>query len=267
MAIDSNTVRAKLARSQEHAQTINDEIISWIKRSPYHIVNTHQPDGSRYSIVLRITEPPPLLRWSLIAGDCINNMRSALDHLIYCIARESPNFSSDEDTLAFPITDKGENFDNAVLRGKLKGIDGKVIAVIKSFQPYNRPHPELPPLLRVLRELNNADKHRLVPVIFAGLNSGQIGWRGEGLTVPPDCRVIPNTGNLEDGTEIVALTCEPPTPNMKLQAGEISLAISIRHGKRDPSAPDDRDRSDVTVVLPFLLGEVRTIVFEILAGL
>ena len=30
----------------------------------------------------RLAPPPDLVRWSLIIGDCINNLRSALDHLI-----------------------------------------------------------------------------------------------------------------------------------------------------------------------------------------
>jgi hypothetical protein len=45
------------------------------------------PDFTRYSFIIRELRRPAFKRWALIAGDCIHNLRSALDHLVYAIAR------------------------------------------------------------------------------------------------------------------------------------------------------------------------------------
>jgi hypothetical protein len=42
--------------------------------------------GRRHSLILRVLKLPALERWSLVAADCVHNLRCALDHLVYAIA-------------------------------------------------------------------------------------------------------------------------------------------------------------------------------------
>ena len=53
-----------------------------------------------------------------------------------------------------------------LVNGGLGQISEPVRAIFESLQPYNRPDPTLPPLLRILRELNNVDKHRLLKLAY-----------------------------------------------------------------------------------------------------
>lgn len=264
MNLDLTGVRAKLSRSQEHAQTVHDEARSWIDRHPYSVTQQVNADSTRYSLILRENEPAPFQRWTLMIADCLNNLRTSLDHLVYSIAvSESGSTSPPYDTrLRFPITDCRDSFDEEVRTKRLGNISDPVRAVVESLQPYNRPHEALPPLLHILRELNNADKHRLLRLTYGAIAQGSLGFTGE---YPPDGRswtAIPNTGEVKDGTEVFALVCDRPTPNMKWDRTELEVIIAIWHGKRDPSAPDFTGRNDFSAILTKLSEEVRHVIYS-----
>jgi hypothetical protein len=232
-------------------------------RHPYSITQQANADSTRYSLFLRENEVAPFQRWTLIIADCLNNLRSALDHLIYAIAiheagTEPPPY---EHSLGFPITDSRAEFDDAIRRGRLGAISETVRAGIELFQPYNRPHPDLPPLLGILRTLNNADKHRLLRLAFGAIASGEIGFKGE---FPHDGRTwkaVPNSGEVKDGTEIFAMVCDRSTPKMEYDINKFLIIVAIWHGKREPSAPEGTDRSDFHGLLDLLSQEVRSVVY------
>lgn len=238
---------------------------AWMDRHPYSVMQKVNSDGSRYSLILRVNEVPPFERWTLIAADCINNMRPSLDYLIYAIAayEAAPQSASDENRLAFPISDDREKFDQAVASGRLGTIGGPIRTVIESLQPYHRPHPELPSLLSVLRTLNNTDKHHLLGLVFGAVQGGKLSLVGDSGP-PPKVEGVAHIGEVKDGTEIFAFTCDPPTPNMHFDRGvEVSVIIAIWHGKREPAGPEWSDRSDVISVLNLLSEEVREVIYSV----
>ncbi len=116
MALDLMGVHAKLARSKEHFEALREELASWASRDPMTWEHKVNADSTRYSLILRENESPAVTRWSLIAADCLSNLRAALDHLVYALAvHESPALSpKEEGALAFPITDSRDRFDDQV---------------------------------------------------------------------------------------------------------------------------------------------------------
>jgi hypothetical protein len=234
-----------------------------MQRHPYSILQQPNSDNTRYSLILRVNEPAPFQRWSLMIGDCLNNLRASLDHLIYTVAahESSPEFPRYERALQFPITDSRPEFDKAVERRQLGEISEPVRACIERMQPYNRPHPTLPPLLTILRTLNNADKHRLIHLAYGAIASGQIGFVGE---VSQDDRVwtrVINEGEVKDNTEVFAMICDRPTPNMKYDINRLLIIVAIGHGKRDASGPEFTGRSDFAALLDLLSEEVRSVIY------
>ena len=264
MNLDLTHVRAKLARAQEHAQGLDNELRAWIDRKPYSLTEHVNSDSTRYSLILRENERAPFQRWTLIASDCLNNFRCALDYLIYTIAvfESGLNPPPHERTLAFPITDCKTNFDEAVSKGKLGEISKPVRAVVESLQPYNRPHPELAlPLLRILRDLNNTDKHRLLKVTYGAVAEGEFQLEGQHPADGRQFHPITNEGaELKDGTEIIAMTCDRPTPNMKWGKINLTIIVTIWHGKREPTAPEHTGQTEVSALLELLGEEVRSII-------
>src|SRR4051794_4489225 len=105
--LDLTSVRAKFERSQEHTQTLKNEIMAWQERKPYSLIKERSSDSTRYSLVIYINEVPAFQRWSLIAADSLSNLASALDHLVYAIAchEAHPKGISDKTAgkLCFPI--------------------------------------------------------------------------------------------------------------------------------------------------------------------
>lgn len=268
MPLDLSSVRAKLARSQEHIQTIKDEVVPWTDRHPYSILQECNADSTRYSLILRVNELPPFQRWSLIIADAFNNLRTALDHLVFTVAMHeaTPNPPVHEERLQFPIADTRKRFDGMVNDGNYLGaISDPIKTAIEAAQPYNRPHPDLPPLLSILRDLTNRDKHRLLQMAFGALAEGNIGFSGD---FPQDGRKwqsVAHSGEIKDGTEVFAMICDRPTPNMKFDRHIVHVVVAIEHGKRDASGSDGSNRNDFISVYDLISGEVRRIIYDVAA--
>jgi hypothetical protein len=267
MPLNISGVRAKLARSQIHAQTIKNEIQSWHDRNPYSLTKQANADFTRYSLILRVNEAPPIERWGLIFGDYLNNLRSALDYLVYAIAayESSPNPPSYEGKLMFPISTDPADFNDSISKRKVLGdISASMRTEIERLQPYNRPHPELPPVLKIFRSLHNADKHRLPIIVFGAVVNGQIGMKGE-MHTDTEWRVRAEPGEVKDGTEIFSALSNRSEPEMEFDRMIFDIVIAIRHEKRDPSGPVGSDRTDIVALMDEISGEVRRIINE-LAG-
>jgi hypothetical protein len=170
---------------------------------------------------------------------------------VYAIAchEAAPNAPRYEGKTQFPITrDKGE-FDDAITRRmQLGAISDPVRAEIERYQPYNRPHPQLSPLLSILNELSNWDKHRLLRMAIEGMFQGQVGMdfsQADPPVMNGDYQFTPaSSPEIEDGTDLV---------------------IAIRHSKRDATTPPGGDLSDFSGLLTLLSEEVRTIIYAVSA--
>jgi hypothetical protein len=104
----------------------------------------------------------------LIIGDCVQNLRSALDYMVWEMVIAVGGQPSKRN--AFPICTTAEAFDVEVDKKRLRGIsDPELIAKIKTLQPYkNGNGPEQDPLF-ILDELTNINKHRRI--LLAGLKA------------------------------------------------------------------------------------------------
>jgi hypothetical protein len=250
MPLDLTGVNAKLGRAKDHIQAVKDEVMSWQDGSPYSIAKESNADFTRWALVMKLMKPPDLLqrnllRWTLIIGDAVNNLRSALDHLVYAIAvhESSSNPPLNEKQLAFPICDTAEDFKGSARRIKTLTFD--VRTAIESVQPYNRPHPVLPALLAILRDFNNTDKHKLLRLAYSATSEGQVSWQWEGAPSeqPVPTSVEANTGDLKDGTEVLAITLDRPSPNMQCKY-DIQIIIALWHGGKPDRTTSSRESSE-----------------------
>src|SRR5271157_2969691 len=107
MPLDLTGVNAKLSRTKEHTNSVKDEVAAWMNTRPCNLTPKANTDFTRWALVISVPKTADLVRWTLIVGDAINNLRPALDHLIYAIAvhESASNSPPDEKRLAFPICD------------------------------------------------------------------------------------------------------------------------------------------------------------------
>ncbi len=129
-----HSVTHKISWAERHRETIKAEITQYFEQSAGRIVaevNT-QLYGSG---IVRFMGPDVPESVSYRIGDCLQNLRSALDYLVWelCLAA---NATPTEDN-AFPICESSESFKRLRAR-RLRGIADKAVTQIELLQPYHR---------------------------------------------------------------------------------------------------------------------------------
>jgi hypothetical protein len=124
---------------------------------PYKIVRQANLKAGKTVYLVEKADPvPPSV--SILTGDAIQNLRTALDYLAYSLV--IANKADPTDDTSFPILrgDVGSKFYKATFEGKVKGMRYEAIEKIKSLNPYKGGHDTL----YSLHALNNREKHRLL---------------------------------------------------------------------------------------------------------
>ena len=223
-------VAAKLVRARSHFDKLGEVCDKAIKQS------TGEPfverEGDWEVVRVPVGEFPV---WpSIVSGDYVHNLRSALDHLAWQLVKVSG--AKPGPWTSFPIYgDKNDFIRNVKERtnkrrpGPLEGIerDGPIWTLIESYQPYT--HTELPPWLpadipnrerwpprfshlAILTALNNVDKHRTIhgfsvfPDKRRSINQS-LSWNDEAVLVEQKNRE--SWEPLEDRAELARFRFRP----------------------------------------------------------
>jgi hypothetical protein len=159
-------VRAKIERAMEHFDKLRRDA-SPFERNAYTVRG--EKDFEKGAIVffaqdMGLGEPP--IQLSLLAGEIAYQLRSALDHLVYQLI--SANGQTPDRKGQFPIFKSPNEYESRA-GPMIQGLSPRAGAVIESLQPYHRHIATGYDTLWMLNDLNNTDKHRLVPVcLMAG---------------------------------------------------------------------------------------------------
>jgi hypothetical protein len=185
--------------------------------------------------------------WLTIIGDCLHNLRSALDHLAWQLVLldgQKPSFAT-----SFPVR-RTKDESRPLLLPKVCRQD--ILTAIEQVQPYSDVgNPADPPVLNplwALHRLNIIDKHRLVVVVVHTLNLGETYWGWSGDVEAPNFYLHP-VAVTQDGTPVASfdfhgtkppedfgpsaalhlVVNEPQLPNLTLDGVENFLAGVIFH--------------------------------------
>jgi hypothetical protein len=230
-----------MLRAGEHLKTLEAEWQAFLDEdpSPYTFVGEFDPESGWHVVRLRIRKDPPL-RLSVIVGDAVHNLRSALDHLVWKLVEE--NGAVPGEWNHFPVHKTWDAWtDKVVMRQRkgsnhaLAGLDpiGEPWAFIESVQPYRRAKPDYAPLA-VLTWLWNVDKHRTLHGQYVSLEPVQgeldFRWRadaGQPLAIEA---TLAAWDTLEDGAEVARLQFARPGPLDPQVEMDTQLALSITFG-------------------------------------
>lgn len=149
----------KFRRAKEHFK-VADEIIKGLRnRNIYRFATEIVGKGNTREYLVRFKQTEPLpTDLHLAIGDCCNNLRSALDHLLWQLhVLQKPSFSRN---VKFPIWDNERLFESNALRD-ISGLSDAQWVTIESLQPYRTGNNAL----SILRDVNDSDKHRLIQII------------------------------------------------------------------------------------------------------
>lgn len=208
--------RAKLRRGNLHLDALERQIEAAFKGRAYTTVRESYPERGYYVFRAKVNRPINAGNMGLALGDAAHNFRSALDHLVWQLSYgpridgiPAPN---PKDRSQWPISDHGPDFDSRGVQ-QIRQVQPRAAAIIRAVQPYHLPDPSLHPLALV-RELDNTDKHRLIPVVAAVFDTiQQVGPLKIDAGKAIDMFV--STNAVEDGVELA--TVQLPETNPQFQ--------------------------------------------------
>jgi len=161
------SVRAKIDRSIHHFGQVESIIDAALFKHDAEggLAVNYDSEGKKFSIEHPKRDPlDPSL--PLIIGDCIHNLRSALDHLVLQLARLNPLTAAAAETMtAFPVYLNPKQFNNFVRDHVRPFISSTALAQIENLQPYATGNHGDKDILWVLSQLDVIDKHRLLIVV------------------------------------------------------------------------------------------------------
>jgi hypothetical protein len=147
--------RAKVERAKEHILDLKAKRIAFLGSDPYRTTPEFYPEPSATAYFLDKYTPIPETI-SLVAGDAIHSLRTALDYLVYAFVDRQPG-DIENTHLYFPICKSGEAYVRESPR-KTEGIPNEIKQRIDAFHPYKGGNDSL----WELHQLDIIDKHRLL---------------------------------------------------------------------------------------------------------
>jgi hypothetical protein len=216
-------VDAKVQRAKRHLATIKREVRAYKGSHPQFIEAQLDLNIPGYRLYTKVR--PPGISLSVMIGDFLFDLRSALDHLARGLVDTEGNIPVDTGTprTMFPVFDQPKKL---IVAG---GVDPNALAIIERLQPYMRPDGKwwLSPLW-ILSELHNIDKHRT-------LHFPTAAWVSQGTQVAiiepgPRRHVAVVLGPVESGTELGHIQVFPPapTPDPKVEVhGQFTVEVSM----------------------------------------
>jgi hypothetical protein len=203
MVVDLKDVTLKIERADHHIREFKSLLGTFRDSHPY--VYTAKRDPKTKEIVYSIVEakdPPPML--SVVAGDALQNLRTALDYLM--CATSTANGYTPTIYTSFPILKRVPTTKDEIasFRRKIEGIGQPAEDFIRAIKPYKGGDETLWRLHR----LNNRDKHQLlltVGIVPRSWNFGAHIGKTRGIErYIPDAYVqlAPGVVALEAGAEI-----------------------------------------------------------------
>lgn len=177
-------ITSKVARAAEHLDQLRREISAFYEARPYKVAHRRDETSKRLIYYVNSVASVPD-HIALVAGDVLQNLMSALDHLAYqLICSDTADKPPNPRWIYFPIADTQKDFE-AKKAGKMAGASADTLAAIDALQPYSSGNKALWRLYR----LNNIDKHRLLLTAgsqAAGIHLGHLMAPLVKGTFPPE---------------------------------------------------------------------------------
>lgn len=151
-------VRAKVERAKKNLADMERELLEFHRQ----MADSKIHDNAIHILPEHFMKVEVTFDALCAAGDVVNNLRSALDHLIFqLIEVHSPNSpAKDFERCCFPICKDVSSYELSK-RAKVKGISPEAMKLLDGCQPYKGADNPL----WLLNELNNISKHRLIMTV------------------------------------------------------------------------------------------------------
>lgn len=145
----------KVGRANGHIKDLKSTIGAFLDNRPYSVKGNRNEHTGHLEWMLTSAREIPI-NICLIAGDAIQNLRSALDHLAWQLVLA--NGGSPTTSTCFPISKSAAVHLSKETQQRMAGMCAEAIAAINALHPYAGGNVTL----WRLHSLNNRDKHKLL---------------------------------------------------------------------------------------------------------
>jgi hypothetical protein len=216
----------KIERANQHANVLDATIQRWLEDRPYGLSLDVDREAGEQVCRIHINRAPPL-EWSVVIGEAIHGLRTALDHAVYALSGlggEPPSGTE------FPIFKDEPMFRNTNRPGglwKIRGLRDGAREVVESVQPFHHEggEPEIH-LLWVLLQLSNADKHRSLNLMSAFLGQSELSLEANGGVTLKRSKV-PASGPVKDGAELARWAVAVRGEGKVQMKGQIAYGVAF----------------------------------------
>ena len=177
---------AKWERAVEHHRGLAQAGRDWLDEPAFDIAVEYDANIRAHVACFVVHRSAPA-RLGAIAGDCLHNLRSALDLLAWELAHKKlPSAGAAPpaklDHVAFPIARPDDTEASFAKRQALKFFEDEARARVVEYQRFGVTNRDHEPLL-LLGALSNIDKHRLILVGAAAvrLRETRFAWQPDDL--------------------------------------------------------------------------------------
>ena len=217
-------VDSKVERAKKHIADLRDEATAFVNSKPYTIGARQDPQNRKLVYYIEAVNAQIPVAFALIAGDAIQNLVSALDHLAYqLVCSDTNDVPPHPSSIYFPIADSAEEYE-ARKNKKLKGAKQPTLIAIDGLAPFKGGND----VLWMLSRLNNVEKHRLLLTVgsqTAGIHLGQLiaAWgtfpeSAREVVESLDFNLVPADGGfpLQEGSVLyIGAVDEKPNPKQR----------------------------------------------------
>lgn len=223
-------VRAKIERANQHVNDLQAAVNTFAERKSNRVIIEVDKEARKTIFKAQITEdiPPEV---SAIIGDCVHNLRTALDYII-CNAVVT-NKRQIRKAHGFPIASSRKKFEAACV-GKIDGTTQEVAKLLHRLKPYSGGREPF----WIIHELDRLDKHQAIIPIWSAYRSMVIspaanffglkpGEERPALTLSPKDRVFP----VYDGTELMTFSGDTSAFGLLKQYTDVNFAFEIAFGE------------------------------------
>lgn len=225
--------KLKVRRAEQHIQECRAKCDAFFQSKPFSIFHDPNPGGVGYKTKLRLEKPIPD-EISVIVGDVLFQLRSALDVLACCLA--TANGASNTKGTYFPFAADVTEYELLATQRKIAKLSTRHQNLIRGLAPYRGGND----LLWSLNALCNIDKHnRLIAVGGMGGRINSLRLTGGQYYVP-----APKWQALDQDIVLIVGVAGTP-PEIKV---EFSFNIEFRevdHVKGKPVATVLSNYSDL----------------------
>lgn len=237
----------KWDRAGEHLEALTGELSLFRARDSVDLEAKRNGDRTQewWIVHIRQTIPPTI---TLLIGDVVHNLRSALDHLVYALAtlKGPPHRGT-----AFPVCTKREKFFERTKgsrqfspssgMNKITGLRPLAQTFIERCQPYHGGNGS--GLLISLNALENTDKHRTLDVAHVIPQ-----WWGHDIPPGVELKILRTT--LVDSTPFALATYQPTNTEAQLHhAVAPDVGFPLTSGTAEASALMKQIRWKVETIL------------------